>query len=123
MQVISRWPFFLKRRRWTKLYLITSCFLRQEILRIIRKILVETGTSTDPEPDIELIAVLGDEPAGGTLEQKRRTLSAIGARWITYGSLFKNTAAAYGEYVDAHSRAAQLIEVIESIRPPSKATD
>lgn len=89
---------------------------RDAVARVARA----EGGSDAPEPDVEVVAVLGREPGGNPSDPERqaRTLrDAANARWITYHTLFTNTEKAYEEYMKAHMRASKLNDLIQQIKP------
>ena len=89
---------------------------RDAVARVARA----EGGSDAPEPDVEVVAVLGREPGGNPSDPERqaRTLrDAANARWITYHTLFTNTEKAYEEYMKVHMRASKLNDLIQQIKP------
>lgn len=89
---------------------------RDAVARVARA----EGGSGAPEPDVEVVAVLGREPGGNPSDPERqaRTLrDAANARWITYHTLFTNTEKAYEEYMKAHMRASKINDLIQQIQP------
>jgi hypothetical protein len=88
---------------------------REALLKVLR----DASQSADSEPEIEMVAVLGGDPIGPPNDRVKMSeiLRPINARWITYGSLFKNSEEAYRDYLDAHERASRLNELINKIAP------
>ena len=90
----------------------------------LERVLEENSTSADGLPEIEIVAVLGNEPSGPprSREQKVNALGAINARWKTYGSLFTGAEENYRDYLDAHKRASRLNEILQRIGPSSASS-
>ena len=85
----------------------------------LEKVIAETTESQTGHPEIEIVAVLGAEPSAtpNDRETKVKALSAINARWVTYGSLFLSAEEAYREYIEAHARASKINEILQQIGP------
>ena len=85
----------------------------------LKKAILASKGSEAGDPEIEVVAVLGSDPVGNPSERAEQVamLRVIGARWITYDSLFVHAEGVYREYIEAHTRASKLNDLIQQIKP------
>jgi hypothetical protein len=76
---------------------------------------LETRFPEEPT-DIEIISILGTPPTPENEPQSNRDLlKAIGARWVTYDQLIKETMDAYGDYLEKQREVSDLVDILDRL--------
>ena len=88
----------------------------------LKKAILASEGSEAGDPEIEVVAVLGSDPVGNPSERTDQValLRVIDARWITYDSLFVHAENVYREYIEAHTQASKLNDLIQQIKPAGR---
>jgi hypothetical protein len=67
-------------------------------------------------PSIEAICILGSRPEPVNKdEENRRMLATIGARYITYDQLIRQTRESYADYLDKTEQLSRIQKLIDKI--------
>jgi hypothetical protein len=70
----------------------------------------------DESPVIEAICIVGDRPEPEDRDsENRRMLEAIGARYITYEQLIRQTRESYSDYLQVNQRLSRILQLVEGI--------
>jgi DNA mismatch repair ATPase MutL len=66
-----------------------------------------------PNPYVEIIAVVGHPVTGPTQEQRERQLASINGRVMTYDELISGALSRYKQYLEADVRVSKLKEILD----------
>lgn len=81
----------------------------------LEKCLAKTHPDTGT-PSIEAICIVGSRPEPANKdEENRRMLATIGARYITYDQLIRQTRESYADYLDKSAHLSHIQQLVERI--------
>jgi len=69
----------------------------------------------EEEPHIEIICIIGSKPADYDSATIDNMLDSIGARYITYDTLIRQTKESYADYLKAQKRIEEIQAIVDSI--------
>jgi hypothetical protein len=65
---------------------------------------------------VEVICIVGSRPEPANADQEnRRMLDAIGARYITYEQLIRQTRESYADYLETNKKLSRILQLVEKI--------
>jgi hypothetical protein len=77
---------------------------------------LEKAHPDELKPIIEVIFVLGDRPEPADADaQNRAMLAALGARYITYEQLIRQTRESYSDYLATNQKLSRILRLVDQI--------